>query len=105
MAEYPDDAYKPAFAYYNTLPTDVKRQADKFMTENYAKGRPSPQQMQQDLEGILAKYQPKKQSHAPSSTRGIFSGRMQHAAGLATVLIAVALASLGMPYASPPILY
>lgn len=31
------------------------------------------------------------------------SGRMPYAAGLAAVLVAVALASLGMPYAPPPL--
>lgn len=38
-----------------------------------------------------------------SAASGFFSERMQYAAGLATVLLAVALASVGMPYTPPPL--
>ena len=84
MATYPNEAYKPAFNYYNTLPTDVKRKADEFMTENYAKGRPSPEQMQKDLETIVAKHQPKAKSAAGAPTSSeIFHDKGMQYAGLA----------------------
>lgn len=47
---------------------------------------------------------PTNKAMLPASTSGIFSGRMPYAAGLAAVLIAVALASSGIPYV-PPLLY
>ena len=44
-----------------------------------------------------------KEKTTSASASGIFSGRMGYAAGLATVLIAVALASSGIPYIPPPL--
>ena len=92
MAE-PD--YSKVFETYNKLPQDFKKEFDDFRVKNYSKGSPPPEQMQKDLEGILAKHQPKTKSYA--SSRAVGHGRMQYATGLAAVLIAVALASAGMP--------
>ena len=85
---------------------EAKSEADAFiqgLTRQYTKENPAPPEvMQKGLEGILAKYQPKAKSPVASSP-WVFSGRVPYAAGLAAVLLAVALASLGMPPYMPPV--
>ena len=82
---------------------EAKADADAFMknlTSKYTPENPAPTDaIQKGLEGIVAKYKSKDSAHA-----GAPPGRMQYAAGLAAVLITVALASAGMPYV-PPLLY
>jgi len=82
----------------------AKADAEAFMknlTNQYTAENPAPPEViQKGLEGIVAKHQPKAQGSAHA---GAPPGRIQYAAGLAAVLIAVALASAGFPYVPPPI--
>ena len=84
---------------------EAKGEADAFvnsLAKNYTKENPAPGEViQKGLKDILAKHQPKTKS--PVGHAGTFPGRMQYATGLATVLIAVALASSGIPYIPPPL--
>ena len=82
----------------------AEAEAQAFMgnlTNKYTEENPAPPEtIQKGLEEIVAKHQPKAQglAHARAPL-----GRIQYAAGLATVLIAVALASAGIPYVPPPL--
>lgn len=99
MAE-PD--YSKVFETYKKLPPSIKKEFDDFRAKKYAEGSPPPEQMQRDLDGIVAKHETRTQSPAVASARGeIKNSGMRYAAGLAAVLIAVAFASSGMPYAPP----
>lgn len=81
MAE-PD--YSKVFDAYNRLPPDIKEKFDDFRAQHYVKGSPPPEQMQKDLEGIIAKYQTRTKS--PAATSGTSNNqRWAYAAGLASI--------------------
>lgn len=83
---------------------EAKSEADAFMkslTAKYTPENPTPSEViQKGLEEIVAKHGIKAEDSAHIGTP---PGRMRYAAGLAAVLITVALASSGIPYMPLPL--
>lgn len=73
----------------------LKKEADSFMSkieQKYKGTSAPPKEIQQGLERILAEHQEK----APVAPAGSF--RTPYALGLTSILVAILLASSGMPY-------
>lgn len=105
-----------AMGVYNRIKVlghDAKAEADSFMqslTTQYTDDHPAPpEEIQHGLEEILAKHQKNTpNSHAIEHTASMSHDdnsipRATYVFGLATVLLAIASASTGIPYVPPPI--
>ena len=87
--------------YNNLVKKGLKKEADAVMSDiskNYSEKNPAPQEViRKGLEGILAKHQ----TSGKGASKPV--GKMYYAAGLASVLLAVASLSIGFPYAPLPL--
>ena len=113
MPTYPDEAYQPVMNFYGKLPPDKKDAANKILgafANRYEQGEAPPEEMLSSLQALVSKKEGGLEAatnaahsemnikaHKPAATR------TQYALGLAAVLTFVALASVGMPYAPPPL--
>ena len=112
MVTYPDEAYQPVMDFYGKLPPDKKDAANKILgafANRYEQGEAPPEEMLSSLKALVSKKEGgleamtnashsemNDKSHQPAT-------RTQYALGLAAVLAFVAFASIGMPYAPPPL--
>ena len=78
--------YSKVFGAYNKLPPELKAEFDDFRAKNYSKGSPPPEQMQKDLEGVIAKNQLKTKS--PAATPSTSNNQIwKYAASLAAIAV------------------